>query len=117
MLLVYLMRDVTIPEITVRELKDLIDAGQEPFILDVRETKEYEIANLNGKLIPLKQLVDRLDEIKPYVDELVVVHCRSGGRSAQAVRLLQAVGFSNSKNLVGGTLAWSREIDPLLPTY
>ena len=106
-----------IPEISVSELKALIDAGRRPFILDVREPHEYDIANLNGKLIPLAQLIDRWGEIKPYLDELVVVHCRSGGRSAQAVSILQAFGFSNSKSLTGGTLAWSKEIDPSLPTY
>ena len=108
---------MTIPEITVRELKHLIDCGDKPFILDVREEHEYEIANLKGLLIPLKQLADRLDEIREYSDKLVVVHCRSGGRSAQAVCLMQALGFSKAKNLVGGTLAWSREVDPSLPTY
>ena len=111
------MSEVTIPEITVHELKELIDTGQTPFILDVREAREYDLANLNGKLIPLQQLIDRLDEIRPYINELVVVHCRSGGRSAQAVGFLQAMGFSRATNLVGGTLAWSKEIDPSLPTY
>ncbi|MYF40583.1 MAG: hypothetical protein F4221_07005, partial [Rhodothermaceae bacterium] len=50
-------------------------------------------------------------------DELIVAHCRSGRRSAQAVRFLHAAGLSNAKNLRGGTLAWSKEIDPSLPTY
>ena len=107
-----------VPEITVQELRHLIDENQQPFILDVREEWEYSIANLGGHLIPLKQLSDRIDELERHQeDELIVVHCRSGGRSAQAVRFLNAAGYANVKNLRGGTLAWSKEIDPSLPTY
>ncbi|MCY4233615.1 MAG: rhodanese-like domain-containing protein [Bacteroidetes bacterium] len=107
-----------VPEISVQELKQLIDSNQKPFILDVREDWEYSIANLDGYLIPLNELVDRVDEIEKQHDEsLIVVHCRSGGRSAEAVRFLNAAGITNAKNLRGGTLAWSKEIDPSLPTY
>ena len=111
------MPTVTIPEITVQELKAMMDADEMPFLLDVREEHEYDIANLGGTLIPLDELVDRAEELRPLAGDLIVVHCRSGGRSAQAVRSLQAVGFENVKNLQGGTLAWSRDIDPTLPTY
>lgn len=107
-----------VPEITVQKLKKLIDDNERPFILDVREEWEYSTVNLGGHLIPLKQLSDRLDELEPHQDEnLIVVHCRSGGRSAQAVRFLQAAGLTNTKNLRGGTLAWSKEIDSSYPTY
>ncbi|MCY4674545.1 MAG: rhodanese-like domain-containing protein [Bacteroidetes bacterium] len=107
-----------VPEITVRELKQLLDENKRPFILDVREESEYAIANLGGYLIPLGELVDHVEELKKHCDdELIVVHCRSGGRSAQAVRFLHAAGLLNAKNLRGGTLAWSKEIDPSLPTY
>ena len=106
-----------VPEITVQELKSLMDADQTPFILDVREEREYAVANLNGTLIPLQQLPYRLEELEDYKDELVVVHCRSGGRSAQAVQYMQSLGFEQAKNLRGGVLAWSREIDPSMPTY
>ncbi len=107
-----------VPEITVQELKCLMDEDKRPFILDVREEWEYSTANLEGHLIPLKQLSDRLDELGQHrEDDLIVVHCRSGGRSAQAVRFLNAVGYPNARNLRGGTLAWSKEIDPDLPTY
>ncbi len=107
-----------VPEITVQELKQLIDQNQQPFLLDVREEWEYSTVNLGGHLIPLKQLSDRLDELEPHrEDDLIIVHCRSGGRSAQAVRFLHAVGLTNTKNLRGGTLAWSKEIDPSYPAY
>ena len=105
------------PEITVQELKALLDEGKGPFILDVREAYEYEIANLEGTLIPLQELPRRLDEIDDHRDELVVVYCRSGGRSAQAVQYLRAMGYDQATNLKGGVLAWSKEIDPTMPTY
>ena len=108
-----------VPEISVQELKHLLDDNQSPFILDVRQESEYLIANLGGHLIPLHQLSDRLDELDSDLtsNRLVVVHCRSGVRSAQAVRFLHAAGYTNTKNLRGGILAWSKEIDPSIPTY
>lgn len=93
------------------------DSQDDFLLLDVRKNFEYKIVNLGGKLIPLDELMDRLDELAGHENNLVVVHCRSGGRSAQAVMYLLAAGFNNVKNLAGGTLAWSREIDPTMPTY
>jgi sulfur-carrier protein adenylyltransferase/sulfurtransferase len=106
-----------VPEITVQELKERIDAGKRPFLLDVREPDEFELVNLDGMLIPLGELPNRLDEIEAYKDEPVVVHCRSGARSAKAVQFLQQHGFDEIYNLKGGILAWSREIDPSKPQY
>jgi sulfur-carrier protein adenylyltransferase/sulfurtransferase len=109
---------MAVPEITVRELKERLDRGEEPLILDVRRQNEYDIANLSGHLIPLDQLLDRLDEIEEHRDDdLVVVHCRTGARSARAVELLRQRGFENAVNLKGGTHAWSDEIDPDMPKY
>ena len=105
----------SVPEITVQDYKKRVDAGDAPFLLDVREPDEYEGANLGGALIPLGELPDRLGEIAEHRDEEVVVHCRSGGRSAKAVELLRQNGFSGAKNLKGGIHAWSDEIDPSLP--
>ena len=105
----------SVPETTVRDLKARIDAGDRPFILDVREPDEYEGANIGGALIPLGELPERLGEIREHQDEDVVVHCRSGGRSAKAVEVLRANGFENAVNLKGGIHAWSDEIDPSLP--
>ena len=110
-------QQASLPEITVRELKDRIDQGNRPFILDVRKPHEYDIANLNGALIPLDELAERLDELEDRKQEDIVVHCRSGGRSSQAVQLMQARGFERACNLKGGVLAWSEEIDPSMPTY
>ncbi len=106
-----------VPEITVRELKDRLDRGERPFILDVRKAYEYDIANLGGTLIPVDELVDRLGEIDSHKDEDVIVHCRSGARSARAVELMRERGFTRAYNLKGGVLAWSDEIDPSMPQY
>jgi adenylyltransferase/sulfurtransferase len=104
-----------VPEITVEELKQQLDARQDVFILDVREPHEYKICNLKGYLIPLGDLSKRVQELDPGRE--TVVHCRSGVRSAKAVAFLQQSGFSKVKNLKGGILAWADQIDPNVPKY
>jgi sulfur-carrier protein adenylyltransferase/sulfurtransferase len=104
-----------VPEITVEELKQQLDARQDLFILDVREPHEYKICNLNGHLIPLNDLPKRVHELDPAKE--MVVHCRSGGRSARAVAFLRQAGFTKAKNLKGGILAWADRIDPKVPKY
>jgi molybdopterin/thiamine biosynthesis adenylyltransferase/rhodanese-related sulfurtransferase len=104
-----------VPEITVEELKQRLDAKEDLFILDVREPHEYKICNLNGHLIPLNDLPKRVQELDSAKE--MVVHCRSGGRSAKAVEFLRKAGFSKAKNLKGGILAWADRIDPKVPKY
>ena len=106
----------TIPEISPHELKQRMDAG-EPFeLIDVREPFEYEIARIEGaKLIPLGEIAQRLDDLER--EQPIIVHCHSGKRSAQAVRLLQQRGFAKVYNLEGGIDAWSEQIDPNVPQY
>ncbi|HEY6271852.1 MAG TPA: molybdopterin-synthase adenylyltransferase MoeB [Terriglobales bacterium] len=104
-----------VPEITVEELKQRLDAKQDVFVLDVREPHEYKICNINGHLIPLGDLPRRVQELDPNKE--TVVHCRSGGRSAKAVAFLQQAGFAKAKNLKGGILAWADRIDPKMPKY
>jgi molybdopterin/thiamine biosynthesis adenylyltransferase/rhodanese-related sulfurtransferase len=100
----------------VRELKARIDGGQPPVILDVREESEAKICRIPGStLIPLGELPRRLDELDLSAE--IVVHCKSGGRSARAVALLREKGFTKAENLTGGILAWIKEIDPSLPKY
>ena len=106
-----------VPEITVRDLKTRLDRGDDLFVLDVRKPHEYDIANLGAPLIPLNELPDRVDELAPYRDQTIVIHCRSGVRSATALKLLQNHGFTDLLNLKGGILAWSDEIDPSVPKY
>ena len=104
-------------EITVLQLKEMQEANKEFVLLDVRETFEYEFANLGGELVPLDQLPDRLNEIEQYKEKEMIVMCRSGSRSARACEYLSRNGFTNVKNLKGGINDWAREIDPSLPVY
>ena len=104
-----------IQEITATELKSRQDRGEKLFILDVREPHEYQICNLNGKLIPLGELPRRVNELDSSVE--MVVHCRSGKRSADAIHFLQTAGFKKLLNLKGGVLAWADEVDPKMPKY
>lgn len=85
-------------------------------ILDVRNPEEIAICRLaQSTVIPLPELPDRLGELDPTA--AIVVHCKSGVRSAQAINLLQAAGFGHLKNLKGGILGWIQQVDPSLPTY
>lgn len=108
-------------EITVQELKERIDrAGNEVFILDVREPFEQYQSKLdyeNSTLIPLGDLPSRVNEIEAPKDKEVVCLCRSGARSAKACELLEKEGFTNVKNLKGGINQWARDIDDSLPVY
>jgi adenylyltransferase/sulfurtransferase len=106
---------VGVPEITPEELKQRLDAGEDLFILDVREPHEYQICHLNGHLIPLGDLPQRVHELDSSRE--IVAHCRSGVRSAKAVDFLRQAGFRKVKNLKGGILAWSDKVDPSVPKY
>jgi len=107
---------VTVPEISAREVKRMMDE-QRPFVLvDVREPHEYQICNIPGsKLIPLGEIPRRMHELNS-ADE-IVVHCRTGQRSAQAVGFLMQAGFRKIHNLQGGVLAWADEVDLTMPRY
>ena len=101
---------------TVEELRTLLDQNDGVFILDVREPQEFQICRIpTSTLIPLGDLPQRLVELEGRDD--MVVHCKSGARSAKAVKLLQEAGFSKAKNLRGGILAWIDRVDPSLPKY
>ncbi|GHE29305.1 rhodanese-like domain-containing protein [Sphingobacterium griseoflavum] len=102
-------------EVTVQELKDMLDRNDEFQLIDVREPFEYEVSNLNGLNIPLAGVVIEADKI--HRDKPVIIQCRSGKRSAQAVMLLEQQGFDNLANLKGGILAWKEEIDPEMDVY
>jgi adenylyltransferase/sulfurtransferase len=111
-------QDDAVPEVTVQTLHARREAGNAPFLLDVRKPYEAEIADIGAdQLIPVEELAERLAEVRADQDDEIVVHCRSGARSARAVTLMREAGFSNVANLAGGTLAWSEEIDEAVPTY
>jgi adenylyltransferase/sulfurtransferase len=104
-----------IPQITVKELKARIDAGEDVQLIDVREPYEQQIAQIGGKLIPQNDVPNRLAEIDR--EREVVVHCKSGGRSQRISEFLQQQGYTRVANLAGGITAWSDEIDPKVPKY
>jgi molybdopterin/thiamine biosynthesis adenylyltransferase/rhodanese-related sulfurtransferase len=104
-----------IPQISVKELKRRIDAGEDVQLIDVREPYEYQIAQIGGKLIPQNDVANRLAEIDR--DREVVVHCRSGARSQRIAEFLKQAGYPRVVNVAGGILAWSDEIDPKVQKY
>jgi molybdopterin/thiamine biosynthesis adenylyltransferase/rhodanese-related sulfurtransferase len=106
-----------IPQITVEQLKQKLDAKENIFVLDVREPHEYPIANLGAPLIPVGSIESRINEIAAHKNDEVVIHCRSGARSQKAALALKAAGFTNVSNLTGGILAWADKIDPSMPKY
>lgn len=106
---------MSVPEMDVTTLKAKLDAKEDVFVLDVREPHEFEFCNISGVLIPMGEVTYRLDEIPR--DKEIVVHCRSGKRSAKIVRILQDDGFENVWNLRGGILAWADEVDSSIPKY
>src|SRR6266850_6717854 len=102
-------------DMTPEELKRRLDAGEDLFVLDVREPNEYQIANLGGYLIPLGDLPKRVNELDSSRE--IVAHCKMGGRSAKAVEFLRQAGFKKVRNLAGGINAWSEKVDPKVPKY
>lgn len=97
-------------DITVEELKERLEKGEDLNFYDVREEHEYEEDNLGAILIPLGELPDHLDELEALKDEEIIIHCRSGARSGKAARYLESQGFSNVRNVLGGILAY-RELE------
>ena len=104
-----------VPQLSVKEFKQRIDAGENLFLLDVREPYEYQIAQIGGTLIPQNDVPQRLAEIPR--DREIVVQCRSGARSQRIAEFLKQSGYSKVVNLAGGILAWSDEIDPKVQKY
>jgi adenylyltransferase/sulfurtransferase len=103
-------------EVTVQELKKLMDAKADFQLIDVREPHEYDICNLKGELIPMGEIPENVTRINN--NRQVIIHCRSGARSGQIVQYLEKNhGFTNLYNLKGGVLAWAKEIDSSMPTY
>ncbi len=111
----------SLPEMTVRELKQLLDNGEKDFVLlDVRNPNEYQIAKIPGSvLIPLSEIEDGsgIEKIKEISNgHRLIAHCKMGGRSAKALNILKQAGIEGT-NVKGGITAWSKEIDPSVPQY
>jgi adenylyltransferase/sulfurtransferase len=109
-------KEMDVPTITAIDLKQKFDRRDKFVLVDVREPFEYEITHIPGsKLIPLGELPARLSELDSADD--IVLQCKSGGRSAKALRILQEAGFRKLSNLEGGITAWSDDVDPTVPKY
>jgi rhodanese-related sulfurtransferase len=106
---------IKMKEISVQELKEKLDKGEDFQLIDVREDFEYETSNIGGLSIPLGGILIENDKVAK--DKPVVIMCRSGKRSAAAIMQLEAQGYTNLSNLQGGILAWKAEIDPELNVY
>jgi adenylyltransferase/sulfurtransferase len=104
-----------IPQMEPEELKRRMDAGEDLFLLDVREPYEFAIAQIGGQLIPLNDLPKRVRELDPTRE--IAVHCKVGGRSQKAAEFLAQNGFKNVYNVAGGIDAWSKRVDPKVPKY
>ena len=104
-----------IPQISVKELKSRMDAGENVQLIDVREPFEAQIASMGGRLIPKGDVPNRLGEIDRSRE--VFLHCKTGGRSQQVAELLKQAGYERVVNVEGGITAWSEQIDPTVPKY
>jgi rhodanese-related sulfurtransferase len=99
-------------DISVTELKERLDAGTAPKIIDVREIHEYATGHIDAENIPMGEVPGRLRELAQYRDQELVICCRSGGRSGNITNYLRSQGFTGVRNLTGGMLAWQAKIDP-----
>jgi adenylyltransferase/sulfurtransferase len=106
---------MSVPEIRVEELKQRLDAGENLFLLDVRDEFEYEISNIGGRLIPLAELSKHLHELDTNLN--IVTVCKMGPRGVKAAQLLHDAGFSHVWNLTGGIHAWSDRVDRSVRKY
>jgi adenylyltransferase/sulfurtransferase len=104
-----------VPEIRVEELKQRLDAGENLFLLDVRDEYEYEISNIGGQLIPLPELAKRLNELD--ANQNIVTVCKMGPRGVKAAQVLHKAGFTHVWNLTGGIHAWSDLVDSSVRKY
>jgi adenylyltransferase/sulfurtransferase len=104
-----------VPEIRVEELKKRLDAGEDLFLLDVRDEYEYEISNIGGQLIPLPELAKRVNELDVNLN--IVTVCKMGARGVKAAQVLHNAGFPHVWNLTGGIHAWSDKVDHSVRKY
>ena len=93
-------------DITIEELKERMDKGEQLNLIDVREEYEFDEFNIGATLIPLGELPDRLEEIEAWKNQEILIHCRSGARSGRAKEYLTSEGYTNVRNVLGGMLAW-----------
>lgn len=104
-------------EITAKELKERLDSGEDVQLIDVRQPDEFAFARIeDAKLIPLGEIISRMDELDDSKE--LILQCKAGGRSAQAIDFLMRAGYKGEMtNLKGGITAWSNDVDPKIPKY
>jgi rhodanese-related sulfurtransferase len=102
-------------DITVQELRQKLESGEQFVFIDVREPWEYEEFNLGAQLIPLGDLMNKMWELEDHKTDEIVLHCRSGARSGMAQAMLLGQGFQNVRNLTGGVLAWQESYGTAKP--
>jgi adenylyltransferase/sulfurtransferase len=109
----------TLPlEVAVAEVKRMLDAKESFLLLDCREPDEHQTVHIQqAKLLPMSELAGRADELAPYRDKRLVIHCHHGGRSLRVAKWLREQGFSGAQSMAGGIDQWAVEIDPTLPRY
>ena len=105
-------------EIDVHSVKSLVDQKDDFLLLDCREADEYEFVRIEGsQLVPMSEIVARVEELRDHADRRIVVYCHIGGRSLQVTQWLRQQGFRGAQNMTGGIDAWSVEVDTQLPRY
>lgn len=105
-------------DISVQEVKQLIDNDEKFFFLDCREQNEFDLVSIpQATLIPMSTIQERVGELESYREARIVVHCHLGGRSQRVTGWLRQQGYENAQNMTGGIDVWSQEIDQSLPRY
>ena len=105
-------------EVTPSQVRTMLDEQTDFLLLDCRKPEEDVIARIEGgRLVPMQELSEHLEELRAYEDRPVVVYCRSGQRSLEVTTTLRQQGFTDVKSMAGGILRWSVEIDPTIPQY
>lgn len=105
-------------EVSVQDVKRMMDAGEEFLLLDVRQPKEHATARIAGaQLVPLSELPQRVEELRTHAGRTIITHCHKGMRSLQAAGWLRGQGFEDVRSMAGGIEAWSQQIDPTVPKY
>ncbi|MFW6058639.1 MAG: rhodanese-like domain-containing protein [Phycisphaeraceae bacterium] len=105
-------------EVTPRQVRAMRERDEHVVVVDCRTPAEAQTADLGAdKLVPLQEAAQRLDELLPYREEKIVVHCHHGGRSLQMAAMLRQQGFVDVTSMAGGIDLWSRDVDPSVPRY
>ncbi len=105
-------------EITPRQVNSMLEAGEDFLLIDCRLKEEWNITHIDqAKLIPLQEIPQHLEEIAPFEQKPIIVHCRSGARSLKATHYLKSQGFENVRSMAGGILLYNRDLRPDAAQY